>query len=73
MYDDGTHGDITAGDGIWTLRLEVPRGIEIQYKFTNSGLEGLWDPGEEFHGLHRSLKIEVGEGGTILLDRFGKI
>ena len=28
MYDDGTHGDLVAGDGIWTLSIEVPAPID---------------------------------------------
>lgn len=75
MYDDGTHGDITAGDGIWTLAVDVPSGTEIRYKFTNSGTEGVWDPGEEFHGRHRSVVAELHPGAkqVVLLDLFGKI
>ncbi len=26
MYDDGTHGDVTAGDHIWSLTLNVESG-----------------------------------------------
>ncbi len=75
MYDDGTHGDITAGDGIWTLVVEVPRGIEVQYKFTNSGCEGMWEPGEEFPGQHRSVQLQPqpGETQVVLMDTFGKM
>ncbi len=75
MYDDGTHGDVTASDGIWTLAVEVPYGVEVQYKFTNSGIEGMWVPGEEFPAQHRSIKLELRHGETqiVLLDSFGKM
>jgi alpha-amylase/alpha-mannosidase (GH57 family) len=75
MYDDGTHGDITANDGIWTLAVEVPSGTEIRYKFTNSGMEGEWEPGEEFPDQHRFIttRLQQGETLVVLQDIFGKI
>ncbi len=75
MYDDGSHGDVAPGDGIWTLAVDVPSGVEIQYKFTNSGAEGAWEPGEEFPGRHRSVVlVQPPEGSPVmLLDRFGTI
>jgi alpha-amylase/alpha-mannosidase (GH57 family) len=75
MYDDGTHGDDVAGDGIWSLELRLPAGIEIRYKYTNSGQEGTWVPGEEFPGLSRRVCIERPPNGTPLIfyDRFGKL
>jgi alpha-amylase/alpha-mannosidase (GH57 family) len=74
MYNDGTHGDITANDSIWTLELRLPAGAEIEYKYTNSGTEGNWVPGEEFSITNRKLKISSSPGTRqIVLDRFGKI
>ena len=75
MYDDGTHGDNTGGDGIWTLAVEIPAGVEVRYKFTNSGMEGEWNPGEEFPGEHRCFVAEAQPGGTpvVLRDVFGKM
>jgi alpha-amylase/alpha-mannosidase (GH57 family) len=74
LFDNGTHGDKTAGDNIWSLELAVPVGTEIEYKYTNSGAEGSWDPGEEFPGQNRKVRIERTETGTIVLsDTFGKI
>ncbi|MGB2867191.1 MAG: carbohydrate-binding module family 20 domain-containing protein, partial [Bacteroidota bacterium] len=71
MFDDGTHGD-TRSDGIWTLEVRLPAGVEIEYKFTNSGAEGSWSPGEEFAGTHRTVRIERMPGETLyLIDRFG--
>lgn len=57
MYDDGTHGDKVAGDGLWSLRMQIPVGEEIQYKFTNSGKRGEWIPGEEFPSGNRLYRI----------------
>ncbi|MBM4159959.1 MAG: hypothetical protein FJ217_02555 [Ignavibacteria bacterium] len=74
MYDDGTHGDLRKSDSIWTLEIQLPPGMEIQYKYTNSGAEGSWDPGEEFPWEHRTITVCGDEQSRqVLLDRFGKI
>jgi alpha-amylase/alpha-mannosidase (GH57 family) len=73
MYDDGTHGD-TKGDGTWTLEVQLPPGAEIQYKFTNSGPEGRWEPGDEIPGLHRTIRVSDQKGSRqVLFDTFGRI
>ncbi len=43
MYDDGTHGDRTAGDGIWTIIKNLPPG-KYQYKFVVDGTTWYIDP-----------------------------
>jgi 1,4-alpha-glucan branching enzyme len=43
MYDDGTHGDRLAGDGIWTIIKELPPG-KYQYKFVVDGTTWYNDP-----------------------------
>ena len=58
MYDDGTHGDAQAGDGIWSLETDLPVGFTLEYKYTNSGPEGSWNPGEEFPTANRVVRIE---------------
>jgi alpha-amylase/alpha-mannosidase (GH57 family) len=74
MYDDGTHGDDRTSDGIWTIELAFPAGSEILYKFTNSGKEGEWNPGEELPALNRRIMIKSGASNRIvLLDVFGKL
>ncbi|MBN1396741.1 MAG: hypothetical protein JXA06_01795 [Bacteroidetes bacterium] len=74
LYNDGTHGDSYADDSIWALEVNLPAGTEIEYKFTNSGAEGSWNPGEEFSGINRKIRVENNESGKmILLDTFGKI
>lgn len=73
MYDDGTHGD-EKGDGIWTLELRLPADIELEYKYTNSGAEGSWDPGDEFGGMNRKIRVNASPGEKqVVSDRFGKI
>jgi hypothetical protein len=56
MYDDGTHGDQVAGDGIWSLTIDVEEGSEILYKYSNSGEQGTWE-GEEFPAHNRSFMV----------------
>lgn len=74
MFDDCTHGDRQAADSIWTLEVQFPVGTEIEYKFTNSGAEGNWSPGDEFPGTNRKVRVEMtADGKMVLLDRFGKI
>ena len=74
MYDDGTHGDAKAGDGIWTIELTLPAGAEIHYKYTNSGTEGSWTRGEEFPAKNRSFIVNGGGRNTLILrDLFGKM
>ncbi|MCX7984286.1 MAG: hypothetical protein N3A63_05240, partial [Bacteroidetes bacterium] len=74
MYDDGTHGDERAGDNVWTIELQFPVGTVIEYKYTNSGPEGSWYPGEEFPARNRTITVESSSGGRIILrDTFGKL
>jgi alpha-amylase/alpha-mannosidase (GH57 family) len=74
LFDDGTHGDVQAGDGIWTLEIRVPPGTTIEYKFTNSGVEGEWGLSEEFPFHNRRVVVGNKPGERIvLLDRFGRL
>jgi alpha-amylase/alpha-mannosidase (GH57 family) len=74
MFDDGTNGDEVAGDGIWSIELELPRGIEVHYKYTNSGFPGEWIPGEEFPVNYRTVFIDGSESGLIIVkDIFGRL
>lgn len=73
MHDDGSSGDDAAGDGIWSLEIQVPVGTRIEYKYTNSGPAGEWDPGQEFPQRNRTYMVEKGSGPRVVLsDRFGK-
>ena len=74
MYDDGSHGDVQPGDNIWTLEVLVQPMTELEYKFTNSGPIGNWEPGEEFPGISRKIVVDKKPGETLILkDRFGTI
>jgi hypothetical protein len=73
MYDDGTHGDEKKSDGIWSLEVRVPNGIKVEYKYTNSGDEGVWVPSEEFPGNNRELMVPAQFSDTLRVqDTFGK-
>jgi len=71
MHDDGREGDERAGDGRWTLSLELPVGTTIEYKYSNSGEPGQWLPGEEFPVRQRSVTISSSPTPLIIQDTFG--
>jgi hypothetical protein len=74
LFNDGTHGDLVGDDSIWAVEIQLPVGAEIEYKYTNSGAMGNWDPGEEFPSINRKIVIEKTESGKMfILDRFGII
>ena len=72
LFDDGTHGDEKAGDGIWSLELQFPVGSEIQYKYSNSGEPGVWQPSEEFPQSNRAFTVEDGAETLIRYEEFGR-
>ncbi len=72
MRDDGKEGDAVASDGIWTIKTELPVGVEIQYKYTNSGSSGVWNPGEEFPSRHRTRTFDKQNEPLIIRDTFGQ-
>jgi hypothetical protein len=74
LYNDGTHGDDIADDSIWALEIALPVGAEIEYKYTNSGAEGSFNPGEEFPYINRKIRVErMADGKMVVSDRFGAI
>ncbi|RKZ25916.1 hypothetical protein DRQ29_05630 [bacterium] len=74
MHDDGNNGDEKAGDGIWTIEFDFPENSSIQYKYTNSGKEGVWSPSEEFPATNRQIFIrDDGTGKMIVKDVFGQL
>ncbi|HLP16572.1 MAG TPA: carbohydrate-binding module family 20 domain-containing protein [Bacteroidota bacterium] len=71
LYDDGTHGDQTANDGIWSIEFQFQVGTVLEYKYTNSGAHGEWIPGEEFASNNRRVTIDGSTDRIVLLDTFG--
>ncbi len=66
MYDDGTSGDETAGDGIWTVYFDVPRGVRIGYKYTWGTRGALWSGTEEWPGNSRIIEAaDVNNDGLV--------
>ena len=73
MFDDGTHGDETANDGIWTVSFVLPRGTRMGYKYT-WGVQGvLWAGTEEWPGNQHILEIVDVNGDNFVRrrDNFG--
>ncbi|HCA80901.1 MAG TPA: hypothetical protein DEP53_14325 [Bacteroidetes bacterium] len=74
MFDNGRNGDSVSGDAIWTLEVRLPAGSDVDYKYTNSGSEGSWSPGEEFSVKNRKLRVHVDVQKTQeVRDRFGEM
>ncbi|MCX6136043.1 MAG: hypothetical protein NTV54_00910 [Ignavibacteriales bacterium] len=73
LVDDGTLGDVTAGDGVYSIELSFPVGTVLEYKYTNSGPVGGWSPGEEFPSSNRRIVLDGKNEREILLDTFGKL
>jgi lysophospholipase L1-like esterase len=74
MYDDGTHGDQKAGDGVWSYAVAFAPGTKVFYVYTNSGAEGEWE------GLDvpyiREFKVEAKPGQKTVyrpIESFGKV
>jgi hypothetical protein len=73
MYDDGTNGDEKAGDGIWSVAFDLPRGVRVGYKYT-WGKQGMsWTGTEEWPGNQRILEVKDlnGDGYVTRFDDFG--
>lgn len=82
MYDDATHGDETANDGIWSLAFDLPywdpalapdkSGVRIAYKFTYGSQGQTWTGSEEFPGNQRVLELKDvnGDGLVTRFDLF---
>jgi hypothetical protein len=73
MYDDGTNGDFSAGDGIWTITFDLPVGMRIGYKYTWGANGDLWTGTEEWPGNQRILEVVDVNGDRMLIrnDNFG--
>jgi hypothetical protein len=74
MYDDGTHGDQSAGDKVWSYAASFAPGTRLFYVYTNSGREGKWE------GLDvpyiRNIAVQDRNRGERLympVDTFGKV
>lgn len=78
MYDDGTNGDEVAGDNIYTITFNLPRGspgqrLRIGYKYTWGFRGAIWTGSEEWPGNSRILEVvdENGDNFVYRRDVFG--
>jgi hypothetical protein len=73
MADDGTRGDAVAGDNVWTIFFDLPRGARIGYKYTWGTQGALWTGSEEWPGNQHILEIIDVNGDNIVYrrDNFG--
>lgn len=74
MYDDGTHGDQKAGDGVWSFTATFKPGTTLHYVYTNSGANGKWEGLDVPH--IREFKVEAGQKGRPVyrpIETFGEI
>jgi lysophospholipase L1-like esterase len=74
MYDDGTHGDQTAGDHVWSYSATFAPGTKLSYVYTNSGEEGKWEGLDVPYIRSFTVEAENGEGKLYKpIESFGKI
>jgi hypothetical protein len=74
MYDDGTHGDERAGDGVWTFTAALPGGKTAFYVYTNSGTTGQWEGLDVPH--IRRVEVPVSPDGApvyLPVETFGRV
>lgn len=69
MYDDGTNGDEVAGDNVWTISFDLPRGLRVAYKYTWGTRGAVWTGSEEWPGNQRLLEIVDVNGDNFVARR----
>lgn len=70
MFDDGSHGDEVAGDGIWSREVSFPSPGWRGYAYTAGADAGEWKGIESY----RSRRLEVPPSGTwfLAVEEFGR-
>jgi hypothetical protein len=73
MFDDGTNGDVTAGDGVYAITFDVPRGVRLGYKYTWGTRGQGWTGSEEWPGNSRIIQVDDLNGDDFVsrFDIFG--
>lgn len=74
MYDDGTNGDETAGDGIWSIYFDLPKSqpgrvFRMGYKYTWGTQGAVWSGSEEWPGNSRILEVVDDNGDDFVYRR----
>jgi len=76
MFDDGTNGDETAGDNIWTYSIVLPwfdagdplnKWVRVSYKYTWGTPGHLWTGTEEWPGNQRILELRDVNGDHMIV------
>lgn len=66
MYDDGGHGDEVAGDKVFSLTLDLPRGMRVLYKYMDGSAGEGFTGTEEWPGNARILEVrDLLTGNTV--------
>ena len=77
LYDDGSHGDLTAADGIFSLDLEIPAYtvLQTQYKYSANFGDAVNNEGgndnENGFGNNHLLNLTKFTTGVVVVDAFG--
>ncbi len=74
MYDDGTNGDETAGDNVWSIFFDLPRSspgrvFRMGYKYTWGTSGAPWTGSEEWPGNSRILEVVDDNGDDFVYRR----
>jgi hypothetical protein len=74
MYDDGTNGDATAGDNIFSIYFDLPRAqpgrvFRMGYKYTWGTQGAVWSGSEEWPGNSRILEVVDDNGDDFVYRR----
>ncbi len=74
LHDDGRDGDERAGDGVWSLAVDLEPGAHLTYVYTNSGARGRWEGLDVPH--LRDLVVPASVDGTpvyLPIETFGQV
>ncbi len=74
LFDDGTHGDQRADDGVWSLAFELAGFRRIAYLYTNGDTPGSWTGLENYQPRIFAVTPETA-GGTrhLPIATFGRV
>ena len=74
LFDDGTHGDQRAGDGVWSLAVRIVGYPRIAYLYTNGDTPGSWTGLENYQPRVFAVTPQ-NAGGTLYtsIAEFGRV
>jgi len=73
LYDDGSHGDQRAGDGVWSARFTFTEPQLLTYAFTNGAPAGSWTGLENYRLRAFALRPEdLGHTVYLPIAQFGR-